>query len=245
MALANHHFNCRLLDPLCIQIFVGSYGHWFQKSVSYCHRCQRQSITAFRSADFHRKCRFHALSGNVGRVQRILSRPVLLPANMAKIFPFYFGQLWCDRHLSILLERPITEKVEHESNGSDRKATDGKAIQAREKLGLQVAIWATLLQLVFGTILLLSFERSIMLLYMGDDMLLTTLLVSSIFLTLAMAFFLYKLQKHDVKRYFVLALSSFLLVLSIMGWMRHELRESYLKPYIEENPRTVHQADRP
>ncbi len=109
-----------------------------------------------------------------------------------------------------------------------------------KKLGIQTAIWTTLLQLIFGTLLLMSFDRSIIMLYMGDDLLLTTLLVSSIFLTLIMVFFLYKLQKHDVKRYFVLSLTAFLLVLSLMGWMRHELREAYLKPYLDENPRTTH-----
>ncbi|WP_339164875.1 cytochrome c class I [Siminovitchia sp. FSL W7-1587] len=170
---------------------------------------------------------------------------------------FYYPQIWQRYFHFILASFGVTGIYLYFWNGRLQKKLNMKAMDQTErlqtgklykhgkKLGLQVAIWATLLQLVFGTILLLSFERSIMLLYMGDDMLLTTLLVSSIFLTLAMAFFLYKLQKHDVKRYFVLALSSFLLVLSIMGWMRHELRESYLKPYIEENPRTVHQADRP
>jgi len=170
---------------------------------------------------------------------------------------FYYPQIWQRYFHFVLASFGVTGIYLYFWNGRllnklNKKELDRKLSKQMEivykygkKLGIQVAIITTLLQLVFGTILLMSFERSIMLLYMGDDILLTTLLVLSIFLTLTMAFFLYQLQRHDVKRYFVLALSSFLLVLSLMGWMRHELRESHLEPYLEENPRTVQTVEQP
>lgn len=108
-----------------------------------------------------------------------------------------------------------------------------------KKLGLQVMIWTTALQLVAGTLLLMSFDREIRLLYMGDDPLLTALLAISILVTLLLIFFLVLLMKHDTKKYFILSLSTFVLILGIMGWMRHELREAHLDPYKAEQPRTV------
>ncbi len=36
-----------------------------------------------------------------------------------------------------------------------------------------------------------------------------------------------------------MSLTSFVLVLGLMGWMRHELREAYIDPYKDENPRTT------
>lgn len=170
---------------------------------------------------------------------------------------FYYPQIWQRYFHFVLASFGVTGIYLYFWNNRLQKNLNTKEIEEApfqqmealykhgKKLGLQVAIITTLLQLVFGTILLMSFDRSIMLLYMGEDILLTTLLVTSIFLTLAMAYFLYLLQKHDVKRYFYLGLSTFLLVLSLMGWMRHELRESYLESYFEENPRTVHTVEQP
>lgn len=108
-----------------------------------------------------------------------------------------------------------------------------------KKLGLKVLIVSTALQFFTGFWLLLQFEPEIRLLYMGEDLLLTTLLVGSILLTIVLLVFLFLLMKHSTKRYFILSVATFVVVLGAMGWMRHELRENYLKPYIDEHPRTV------
>lgn len=169
---------------------------------------------------------------------------------------FYYPQIWQRYFHFILASFAVTgiylyfwnnrlqKKLEAQSIGNTEKQQKLAAFTHGKKLGLQVAIWTTLLQLIFGTLLLMSFDRSIMMLYMGDDFLLTTLLLVSILLTLVMVFFLYQLKKYDVKRYLMLSLTTFLVVLSLMGWMRHELRENYLQPYIDENPRTANEFER-
>ncbi len=163
---------------------------------------------------------------------------------------FYYPQIWQRYFHFILASFAVTGIYLYFWNNRLQKKLKTQSMEINERqekfvvyahgkrLGLQVAIWTTLLQLIFGTILLMSFERQIMMLYMGEDLLLTTLLLVSILLTLVMVFFLYQLQRHDVKRYLMLSLTTFLVVLSLMGWMRHELRENYLQPYIDENPRT-------
>jgi cytochrome c len=105
--------------------------------------------------------------------------------------------------------------------------------------GVKVAFWITLLQLVFGSLLLISFDRNIMLLFMGDDAVLTTLLFLSVFLTILLCALLYVVSKNDRPSMFYASLLCFVLIVGIMGWMRHEVRESYLKPYINEYPRTI------
>lgn len=168
---------------------------------------------------------------------------------------FYYPQIWQRYFHFILASFAVTgiylyfwnnrlqKKLNTQSMENNKKQEKFIVYVHGKRLGLQVAIWTTLLQLIFGTILLISFERPIMMLYMGEDLLLTTLLLVSILLTLVMVFFLYQLQKHDVKRYLMLSLTTFLVVLSLMGWMRHELRENYLQPYIDENPRTANDIE--
>src|SRR5699024_9415641 len=112
----------------------------------------------------------------------------------------------------------------------DKDPTETKVEKQGKRLWLQVMIGTSGLQLLSGTWLLMSFERNILLLYIGDDVLLTSLLIASILVTLLMIFFLVLLMKHDKRKYFIMSLASFVLVLGIMGWMRHELREVYLDP---------------
>lgn len=108
-----------------------------------------------------------------------------------------------------------------------------------KRLGLNVLILSTALQFVTGFWLLMQFEPEIRLLYIGEDLLLTGLLVVSLILTIGLLALLFLLMKYHTKRYFILSAATFILVLAAMGWMRHELRESYLDPYKAENPRTV------
>lgn len=112
-------------------------------------------------------------------------------------------------------------------------------VQAGKRLGIVTTIWTTVLQFAAGFLLLLSFHREIMLLYMGEDVLLTSMLVASIVLTLLLVFLLYRLMRTDQRQFFISSVTTFFLILALMGWMRHELRESYLSPYLEENPRTT------
>lgn len=210
----------------------------------------------------------HVLLGTSGSVLLLFVPLIFIVNVVSMLYPemwaeskgffhglFYYPQIWQRYFHFILSSFAVTGIYLYFWNNRLQKKLNAQTMDTNErqdklavfthgkKLGLQVAIWTTLLQLIFGTILLMSFERSIMMLYMGDDLLLTTLLLVSILLTLVTVFFLYQLQKHDVKRYLILSLSTFLVVLSLMGWMRHELRESYLTPYIDDNPRTAHQSE--
>ncbi|KIQ94864.1 hypothetical protein LH47_01044 [Anoxybacillus thermarum] len=104
--------------------------------------------------------------------------------------------------------------------------------------GVKVTFWITLLQLVFGSLLLMSFRRDVMLLFMGDDLLLTTLLLTSILLTIVLCALLYVAMKKDTPKWFYASIACFVLIVALMGWMRHEVREAYLQPYMDEYPRT-------
>ncbi|QEO62804.1 cytochrome c class I [Bacillus altitudinis] len=114
-----------------------------------------------------------------------------------------------------------------------------KLLRKGKKLGVQVMFISSFFQFFTGFWLLMSFEPHIRLLYMGEDFLLTSLLVFSIILTFVMLFFLYLLMKFDQRKYFTCSIIVFILVMSLMGWMRHELRETYIKPYKERAPQTI------
>ncbi|WP_231563567.1 hypothetical protein [Anoxybacillus sp. KU2-6(11)] len=105
--------------------------------------------------------------------------------------------------------------------------------------GVKVTFWITLLQLLFGSLLLISFRRDIVLLFMGDDLLLTVLLLVSILLTIVLCGLLYIVTKKDTQNVFYASVICFVLIVALMGWMRHEVRESYLQPYMDEHPRTL------
>lgn len=111
--------------------------------------------------------------------------------------------------------------------------------QSLKIVGVKVTFWITLLQLLFGSLLLISFRRDVMLLFMGDNLLLTTLLLVSIALTIVLCGLLYVVMKKDSRNLFYASIACFILIVGIMGWMRHEVRESYLQPYMNEHPRTL------
>lgn len=120
-----------------------------------------------------------------------------------------------------------------------KNAIDGAMQKQGKRLGLQVMIATTALQFFTGFWLLMNFESEIRLLYIGEDLLLTGLLMASILLTMLLLLFLYLLMKHDHRKYFMMSLATFVFVLGLMGWMRHELRETYIAPYKEEVPQTT------
>ncbi len=75
-------------------------------------------------------------------------------------------------------------------------------------------------------------------LYLGEDLLLTSLLIISIVLTVILCMLLYAAGYKDSANSFLASILVFMFVIGIMGWMRHELREAYLSPYLDEHPRT-------
>ncbi|HHY71993.1 MAG TPA: cytochrome c class I [Bacillus bacterium] len=108
-----------------------------------------------------------------------------------------------------------------------------------KRFGVKTAFWTTILQILVGSLVLISLEKDKMMLYMGENMLLTSFLIVSIIGTVALIFFLYMVMKTDAKRWLNLAATAFIVVIAIMGWMRYEVRESYVQPHQQLNPPTV------
>lgn len=121
----------------------------------------------------------------------------------------------------------------------DQNYQEKKADHQIRKIGIKTTFWLTLFQLAAGMFVLFALKREIMLLYMGGNTLTTSLLMASIVVTLILLGFLYVTDKKDSYRAFTGAVASFLIILGLMGWMRHEVREAYLQPHIENHPRTL------
>ncbi|KIL74407.1 cytochrome ubiquinol oxidase subunit I [Bacillus badius] len=121
----------------------------------------------------------------------------------------------------------------------DQNYQEKKADRQIRKIGIKTTFWLTLFQFAAGTFVLFALKREVMLLYMGGNALTTGLLMASIVVTLILLGFLYVTDKKDSYRAFTGAVASFLIVLGLMGWMRHEVREAYLQPHIEDHPRTM------
>lgn len=157
---------------------------------------------------------------------------------------FHYPQIW-QRYLHFMLASLATGGFYFFIFYSfkKRKASLQAPQQALKIFGVKVGLWITIVQLVSGFILLFSFKRDIRMLYLGDDMLLTGLLVASIVLTLILCVLLFTAAQKDSGKAFSASLLTFVLILAIMGWMRHELREAYLAPYLEDNPRTEQRAE--
>lgn len=209
----------------------------------------------------------HVLIGAVGSIMLLFVPLIFIVNVVSMLYPemwagskgffhslTYYPQIW-QRYIHFILasfagagiylyfwNRRLDRKVDNMSPDemSSEEKKENKEIQKRaKKVGATTVMITTALQLVAGTALLMSFEKEIMMLYMGEDMLLTTLLMSSILLTLVLLFLVYRLGKTDSKGAFIGSVVVFLVILGVMGWMRHELRESYLGDYLEANPRTT------
>lgn len=138
-----------------------------------------------------------------------------------------------------LWNRRQWNKVILAENGEKVEDREQRVFALGKKIGIAIAFWTTILQFVAGSLVLMSLEQEKMMLYMGGDAFLTGLLASSIFVTFLLALFLYLAMKTDVTRWLYLAIASFVIVVGLMGWMRHEVREVYVKPHRELNPPTV------
>lgn len=204
-----------------------------------------------------RKKRVHVLIGAMGSLLLLFVPLIFIVTVVSMLYPemwdgskgffhslFYYPQIWQRYFHFILASFAIAGFYLYfwnnrlQKTGSKDKADEAMKKQGK-RLGLQVMIATTALQFFTGFWLLMNFEPEIRLLYMGEDLLLTGLLMASLIFTMLLLYLLYLLMKHDKRKYFMMSLATFVFVLGIMGWMRHELRESYVKPYKDEVPQTI------
>lgn len=160
---------------------------------------------------------------------------------------FYYPQIW-QRYLHFMLASLATGGFYMFIYFAYQKRKQ-KKLEAHEQtlklFGAKVGFWITVVQLVAGFLLLFSFDTKIRMLYIGEDLLLTSMLIISIVLTVILCMLLYAAGYKDSTTSFIASIIVFTLVIGIMGWMRHELREAYLSPYLDEHPRTVERIDSP
>lgn len=156
---------------------------------------------------------------------------------------FYYPQIW-SRYLHFMLASLATGGLYMFVFFAykKRKGELADEEQALKLFGAKVSFWITVVQFVAGFLLLFSFDKDIRMLYMGGDGLLTALLMISLVLTVVLCVFLFAAGYKDSNKAFISSLLTFVVIVGIMGWMRHELREAYLSPYLDEHPRTVEQA---
>lgn len=205
------------------------------------------------------KKRWHVAIGAMGSLLLLFVPLIFIVNVVSMLYPemwegakgffhglFYYPQIWPRYFHFILASFAISGFYLYFWNNRLQKTVENADETAQnmmkkgKRFGLKVMIGTTVLQFAFGFILLFSFDRDIRMLYMGDDLLLTTLLVVSLLTTALLVYLLYLLMVKEKRTYFLLSLSTFVLILGIMGWMRHELRESYLDPYMNDMPRTTH-----
>jgi len=204
------------------------------------------------------KKRWHVAIGTMGSLLLLFVPLIFIVNVVSMLYPemwegakgffhglFYYPQIWPRYFHFILASFAISGFYLYFWNNRLQKTVENADETAQnmmkkgKRFGLKVMIGTTVLQFAFGFILLFSFDRDIRMLYMGDDLLLTTLLVVSLLTTALLVYLLYLLMVKEKRTYFLLSLSTFVLILGIMGWMRHELRESYLDPYMNDMPRTT------
>jgi len=204
------------------------------------------------------KKRWHVAIGAMGSLLLLFVPLIFIVNVVSMLYPemwegakgffhglFYYPQIWPRYFHFILASFAISGFYLYFWNNRLQKTVENADETAQnmmkkgKRFGLKVMIGTTVLQFAFGFILLFSFDRDIRMLYMGDDLLLTTLLVVSLLTTALLVYLLYLLMVKEKRTYFLLSLSTFVLILGIMGWMRHELRESYLDPYMNDMPRTT------
>src|SRR5699024_7281964 len=207
-----------------------------------------------------RKKRFHVLLGAAGSAL-LLFVPLIFIVNIVSMhYPdmwegskgffhglFYYPQIR-PRYIHFILASFAVSgfylyfwnnRLQKKSRGENEAETTVRMQKQGKRLGLQAMIGTTALQFIVGFLLLFSFDSDIRILYLGDDLLLTSLLVLSLIGTGVLLYFLYLLMVRDKRKYFIWSMASFFLILSLMGWMRHELRETYISPYKEEMPQTT------
>ncbi|MFB6363478.1 hypothetical protein ACFCP7_05360 [Paenibacillus elgii] len=115
----------------------------------------------------------------------------------------------------------------------------GPVMEAAKRSGKTMVAGFTLLQLLAGPLLLFSMDSRVRHAFMGGSAFHTALLAVAVLLAIGLCWLLVRLVRQDGRRLFVATVCVLLIVLTLMSWIRHEVREIYLQPYMEESPRTV------
>lgn len=124
--------------------------------------------------------------------------------------------------------------------GRRRSRTDQDPLfHLAKQFGKGSALVFTTLQLIAGPILLLSFSPEVRSSFMGGSAFHTALLSVSVGLALVLIVLLYRLYKADSRRLFISSLAVLIIIMGLMSWMRHEVRELSLAPYMEDAPRSL------
>ncbi|QTH45475.1 cytochrome ubiquinol oxidase subunit I [Cohnella sp. LGH] len=116
---------------------------------------------------------------------------------------------------------------------------DNPVYALARKFGKGSALLFTLLQLIAGPLLLLSMNSGVRSSFLGGSLFHTSLLGTAVALAFVLVALMYKLYKADSRKLFVSSLTVLLLIMGLMSWIRHEVRELYLAPYTEEVSRTL------
>lgn len=157
---------------------------------------------------------------------------------------FYYPQIW-QRYAHFMLSSFAVAGMFMYWWNNRKLKQQGDAHQAvyqeGKSFGITIAFWSTTLQIIAGTLVLFSLDKHVKLLYMGGDLFLTALLLLSIIVSVVLIYFLYLLMRYDSRKWLIMSLATFVMVIGLMGWMRHEVRDSYVKPHQLDNSPTVQQ----
>ncbi|SDD96729.1 hypothetical protein SAMN02799630_04346 [Paenibacillus sp. UNCCL117] len=124
--------------------------------------------------------------------------------------------------------------------GNRSSQRHGEEVTFRAKtFGKGMAAGFTLLQLLAGPLLLFSMNSVVRHAFMGGSFFHTALLALAIVLAIVLCVVLIRLVREDSRRRFLIAVVLLLVVLSLMSWIRHEVREIQLAPYMERSPRNT------
>ncbi|MBO8173361.1 MAG: cytochrome c class I [Bacillaceae bacterium] len=143
---------------------------------------------------------------------------------------FHYPTIW-ERYLHFLFATMAIMGIYLIVLGNRQKRENPEDGELFVSFGKNVALLFTFLQLAAGPILLFSLKGDVMQLFLGGSALQTGLLVVGIILALLLIFSLYQYKRSDSRIWLRSALVLIVLVVSTMGWLRHEVRDSYLAPY--------------
>lgn len=116
-----------------------------------------------------------------------------------------------------------------------RKSGLEEDAQLLGQFGKNVAFLFTTLQLVAGPVLFFSLKGQVQQLFLGGSALATTLISVAILLAIGLIVSLYQFKKTEAGFWLRNVVVLFVLVIGAMGWLRHEVRDSYLAPYQAES----------
>lgn len=120
-----------------------------------------------------------------------------------------------------------------------QRGSDDPVYALAKQFGKGSAFWFTLLQIFAGPFLLFSMNSAVRDSFLGGSAVHTSLLAAAVLLAIVLLVMLLRLLKFETRRLFLSSLAMLLLIIGLMSWIRHEVRELYLAPYMEELPRTV------